>query len=188
MKYQTNEFRKGLKLEVDGQPNIIVENQFIKPGKGQPFNKVRLKNLVTGNVIERTYKSGESVEGADMEERTMQYLYTDGSVFHFMDNQNHDQVEIKKDQLGETWKWIQESMDCEVLFYKGNPLTVEIPNFAIIEITYCEPGVKGNTATGATKPATLETGAEINVPLFVEQGDKVKVDTRTGEYVERYKG
>jgi len=188
MKYQTNEFRKGLKLEVDNQPFIIVDIQFIKPGKGQPFNKVKLKNMISGSVLERTYKSGESVQGADMREEEMQYLYNDGSAWHFMNNSTHDQIEISKGQLGEGWKWIQEGMNCSVLFYKGAPMTVDLPNFTILEITYCEPGIKGNTATGATKPATLETDAVINVPLFVEQGDKVKIDTRTGEYIERYKG
>lgn len=187
MKVMTNEFKKGLKIEIDGTPYNIIENQFVKPGKGQPFSRVKLKSLLTGSVIERTYKSGESVDAADIEERDMQYLYNDGQSWHFMDNSTHDQIELNKEQIDNNWKWIQEGMICQVLLYKGAPLSINLPNFATLTITYCEPGMKGNTVTGATKPATLETEAVINVPLFVENGEKVKVDTRTGEYIERIK-
>lgn len=187
IKFKTNQFRKGLKLEIDGVPYNIVENLLVKPGKTQPFNKVKLKSLYNGNVIERTYKSGDSADGADVEEREMQYLYNDGQAWHFMDTANHDQIELSKEQIGDDWRWLQEGTACNVLLYKGTALSIELPNFAVLTITESEPGVKGNTATGASKPATLETGAVINVPLFVEQGEKIRIDTRTGEYVERVK-
>ncbi len=186
--YETNEFRKGLKIEIDGHPYLMVENQFVKPGKGQAFSRVRLKSLLTGNVIDRTYKSGEKVEKADIIESEMQYLYSADNAYHFMDNSSYEQIEIQKDNIGDSWKWLQENMAVDVLIYKGNPVSITVPNFVELEIVHCEPGVKGDTATSATKPATLSTGAEVNVPLFVNQNEKVKVDTRTGSYVERVKG
>ncbi len=185
--YDTSEFRKGLRVEVDGQPYIIVGNQFVKPGKGQAFNRVKLKNLLQGNVIDRTYKSGEKVKPADIVEKSMQFLYAADDVYNFMDNSSYEQYEINKDAIGDAWKWIQEQMMVDVLIYKGTAVSITIPNFAVLEITYCEPGVKGDTATNTTKPATLETGTTVNVPLFVNQNEKIKIDTRTGEYVERVK-
>lgn len=185
--YSTNEFRKGLRIEVDGNPYIIVENQFVKPGKGQAFNRIRIKNLLNGNVIERTLKSGEKVEKADVQDKEMQYLYDDGEYYHFMDTQSYEQIGLTKDQLDDNWKWLKEQMMVQVMFYKGAPVSVEVPNFVELEITYCEPGLKGDTATNTTKPADMETGAQVQVPLFINQGEKIKIDTRTGDYVERVK-
>jgi len=185
--YETSDFRKGLRIEIDGHPYIMVENQFVKPGKGQAFNRVKIKSLLNGNVIDRTYKSGEKVDKADVSDITMQFLYEADGSFHFMNNKNYEQVELNKEQMDDAWKWITEEMMVDILFYKGTPMSVTVPNFTILEITYCEPGIKGDTATSAVKPATLSTGAIVNVPLFVHQNEKIKIDTRTGAYVERAK-
>ena len=185
--YATNEFRKGLKIEIDGEPYLMVEAQFVKPGKGQAFTRTRLKSLVSGNVIDRTYKSGEKVAKAPVEETDMQYLYSDGEDFNFMDLNRYETIAIPQDQLDDAWKWFRESLEVKVLMYKGRAISVELPNFVNLEITYCEPGVKGDTATGATKLATLESGAEVQVPLFINQNEKIRIDTRTGSYVERVK-
>ncbi len=185
--YGTTELRKGTKVELDGEPYIVVEAQFVKPGKGNAFTRCRLKSLVSGNVIDRTWKSGERIKKAELEEVKMQYLYADGDQYNFMNTTTYDQVAIGKENLGDAPLYLLEQMEVDVLFHNGQPLSVELPNFVVLEITHADPGVKGNTATGATKPATLETGAVVQVPLFVEQGEKVKVDTRTGEYVERAK-
>ena len=183
--YQTSDIRKGLKIELDGAPWVVAEFQFVKPGKGQAFTRTRLKNLLTGNVVERTFKTGESLQPADVEEKTMQFLYGDGEFYHFMDTSDFSQVAVPQENLGDAKQWLLEEMECSVLFYKERPVSIEVPNFVELEITYCEPGVKGNTATGATKSATLSTGASVNVPLFLEQGTVIRVDTRTGEYVGR---
>lgn len=185
--YDTNEFRKGLRVEIDGQPYIMVESQFVKPGKGQAFSRVKLKSLLSGNVIDRTYKSGEKVAKADVSDQSMQFLYEADGTYHFMDNNTYEQVEMSREQIEENWKWLQEQMMVDVLIYKGQPISITVPNFTVLEITHCEPGVKGDTATNTTKPATVSTGAIINVPLFVNQNEKIKIDTRTGEYVERAK-
>jgi len=185
--YGTTELRKGTKVELDGEPYIVVESQFVKPGKGNAFTRCRLKSLVSGNVIDRTWKSGERIKKAQLEDLPMQFLYADGDQYNFMNTQTYDQIAIAKDNLGDAPLYLLEQMEVAVLFHNGQPLSVELPNFVVLEITHADPGVKGNTATGATKPVTLETGAEVYVPLFVEQGEKVKVDTRTGEYVERAK-
>ncbi len=185
--YDTSEFRKGLRVEIDGQPYIIVENQFVKPGKGQAFNRVKLKNLLQGNVIDRTFKSGERVKPADIVEKSMQFLYAADDIYYFMDNTTYDQYELHKEALGDGWKWILEQMTVDVMIYKGVAVSVTVPNFSVLEVVYCEPGIKGDTATNTTKPAKLETGATVNVPLFVNQNEKVKIDTRTGTYVERAK-
>lgn len=172
---------------MDGVPYTIVENQFVKPGKGQAFNRVKIKNLLNGNVIERTLKSGEKVDKADVIEREMQYLYPEGDKYVFMDTGNYEQTEMSKEQLGEEWKWLLEQMLVQVIFYKGQPITLTLPNFVEMEITYCEPGLKGDTATNTLKPATMSTGAQVMVPLFITQGERIRVDTRTGEYMERAK-
>ena len=185
--YDTSDFRKGLRVEIDGQPFIIVESQFVKPGKGQAFTRVKLKNLLQGSVVERTFKSGEKVAPADISEKSMQFLYASDGIYYFMDSGTYDQYELNKESLGDTWKWIREQMQVDVLLYKGAPVSVTAPNFTVLKIVYCEPGVKGDSATNTTKPATLETGATVNVPLFVNQNEKIKIDTRTGEYVERVK-
>jgi len=185
--YSTNEFRKGLKVELDGDPYVMVENQFVKPGKGQAFSRVRLKNLIDGRVVDRTYKSGEKIKKADVVEQEMQFLYQQGDEYFFMNTESYEQVSISKSKIGDAWKYMTEGLICTVVFHNNAPITVDVPNFVILEIATCEPGVRGDTATGATKPATLSTGHTVNVPLFIEQGERLKIDTRTGEYVERAK-
>ena len=183
--YSSSDIKKGLKLEIDGYPWSIVDFQFVKPGKGQAFNRIRMKNLITGQVVERTYKIVESFQVADVEEVQMEFLYHDGDGYNFMNQESFEQVAIQKDVVGDSANFLLENMKCAVLFYKGRPVSLELPNFVELEITYCEPGVKGNTATGTTKNATVSTGAQVAVPLFIEQGETIKVDTRTGDYVER---
>jgi len=185
--YNTNEFRKGLKIEIDGHPYVMVENQFVKPGKGSAFSRVKIKSLLNGSVIDRTYKSSEKVKKADVMETEMQFLYEADGTYHFMDNKTYEQVEISKDGVSDNWKWLTENMIVDIVIYKGNPISVTVPNFSVLEITHCEPGLKGDTATNATKPATLATGAIVNVPLFINQDEFIKIDTRTGNYVERAK-
>jgi len=185
--YSTNEFKAGLKLMLDGDPCSIIENEFVKPGKGQAFNRVKLRNLRTGRVVERTFKSGESVEGADVVEVELQYLYCDGDFWHFMDPESFDQYAAGRDAVGDAAHWLREQDTCTVTLWNGEPLIVTAPKFVDLRITDTEPGVRGDTATGATKPATLETGAVVKVPLFVDEGELIRVDTRTGEYVSRVK-
>lgn len=185
--YSTNEFKSGLKVMIDGNPCNIIENELVKPGKGQAFNRVKLRNLKTGRVVERTFKSGESIPAADVMETDMQYLYNDGEFWHFMDPNTFEQHSAAIDVVGDTKKWLKEQDTCVITFYNGSPLSIEPPNFVTLKITQSDPGVRGDTASGGTKPATLETGAVVNVPLFVEQGETIKVDTRSGEYVSRVK-
>jgi elongation factor P len=186
-KYQTSDFRNGLKIELDGNPYQMVYFQFVKPGKGTAFTRTKLKSLLNGNVIERTFRTGETVEAADCEEISMQYQYDEGDMFHFMNMESYEQVGIHKDVMDGAEKYLIDGLELEVMVYKGRPVGVELPNFIIAEITYCEPGVKGNTAQGATKPATFANGATVLVPLFVDQGEIIKVDTRTKEYAGRAK-
>ncbi len=183
----TNEFRKRARILLDGQPCMIVENEFVKPGKGQAFNRVKLKNLLTGRMLERTFKSGESFEEADISYTTMQFLYTDGQNYTFMDTKSYEQVEIPKDAMDGAEQWLLENTECEIAFWGEKPISVTPPIFMDLAITYTEPAVKGDTANNVTKKATVQTGAEINVPLFIGEGMKVRIDTRTGEYVERAK-
>lgn len=185
--YTTNEFKTGLKLMIDGDPFSIIENEFVKPGKGQAFNRVKLRNLKTGRVLERTFKSGESVEGADVTDVELQYVYNDGEMWHFMDPNSYEQYVASKTAVGDAAQWIKGEEKCNVTLWNGTPLTVAAPNFVNLEITETDPGVRGDTATGGTKPATLETGAVVKVPLFVSQGERIRVDTRTGEYLGRAK-
>ncbi|MEL6344397.1 MAG: elongation factor P [Myxococcota bacterium] len=187
MKYQTSDFRNGLKIELDGKPYIITYFQFVKPGKGTAFTRTKLKHMITGSVIERTFRTGETLDAADVEERQMQYLYSDGEMFHFMSNETYEQVGIPIEVIEDESKYLIENLEVDVLFYKQRPVIIQLPNFIEAVITQCEPGVKGNTATGATKPAIIEPGATVLVPLFVEEGEKIKIDTRTGEYVSRVK-
>ncbi len=181
----TNEFRRGLKLEIDNEPYEIVDYEHVKPGKGQAFVRVKLKNLKTGNVVEKTYKSGTKIAKADVEERMMQYLYRDNEGFHFMDSTSYDQFTIDEKVMGSAASFIQENKEVTVLLYNGLPIGVSLPNFVELKVVETEPGFKGDTAATGTKPATLETGAVVQVPFFIKEGDVVKVDTRTGEYVER---
>jgi elongation factor P len=183
----TSEFKSGLKVMLEGDPCSIVENEFVKPGKGQAFARVRLKNLRTGRVWERTFKSGDSLEGADVMDRTMEYLYTDGEFWHFMEPDTYEQYQADETAVGEAAKWLKEQDRCEITLYNDAPLSVTAPNFVELEIAETDPGLKGDTASGGSKPATLTTGAIVKVPLFLSTGDIVRIDTRTGDYVGRGK-
>ncbi len=183
--YTTSDFRNNLKLEIDGEPYAITYFQSVNPGKGTAFTRTKLKNLITGAQLERTFKSGEKILKADMEERRMQYLYNDGEGYVFMDQENYEQVSIAESVLGDDRLLLVENIEVSVLIFKGRPVGTSFPNHMVYTITFCEPGLKGDTATGATKPATLEGGLVVQVPLFVEQGERIKVDTRTKEYLNR---
>ncbi len=185
--YSTNEFRAGLRLLMDGDPCIIVENEFVKPGKGQAFNRVRIRNLKTGKTVDKTFKSGESVEAADVLDTEMQYLYADGEFWHFMLQDTFEQFAADTAAMGDAKNWITDGDVCHVTLWNNSPLIVAAPNFVELEITATDPGVKGDTASGGVKPATLVTGAVVRVPLFVDQGEVVRVDTRSKEYVSRVK-
>jgi elongation factor P len=183
----TSEFRKGLKIELEGEPYIIVDFQHVKPGKGGAFVRTKLKSLISGNVIDRTYRSGEKVDTPALEEKTMQYLYREEDTYHFMDTETYEQLVLTGKQLGDNSSFLQENVEVEILLHNGQPIGVELPTFVELKIVQTDPGFKGDTAAGATKPAQLETGAVIQVPLFLNEGDTIKVNTRTGEYIERAK-
>lgn len=185
--YNTSDIKNNLKIEMDGAPYNVVYFQFVKPGKGTAFTRTKLKNLLTGNVIERTFRSGEKLEPADVATHSMQYLYNDGEMFHFMNTETFEQVGIMAGVIGDDAQFLLEEAIATVLFYKGQPVNVELPNFVDLVVEYTEPAVKGNTAQGATKTAKMQTGAEIQVPLFVETGELLRIDTRTAAYVERVK-
>ncbi|MBW1884290.1 MAG: elongation factor P [Deltaproteobacteria bacterium] len=185
MALDTSDFRNGLKIDLDGSPYVITYFQHVKPGKGGAFVRTKVKNLLNGKSVDKTFRSGEKLKEADVEERTMQYLYKDGEDRIFMDSKNYDQIPITDDVIGDNAKFLLENAEVDVLFWKGNPVNIELPSFVEVVITQSDPGVKGDTSSGATKPATLETGAVIQVPLFLKEGEKVRVDTRTGEYCER---
>ncbi len=181
----TNEFKTGLKVEVDGEPYTIVANEFVKPGKGQPFNRVKLKHLKTGRVVERTFKSGEKIDLADVQESKMRMLYKESEGVVFMDDQTFDQITISLKLIGEKEPWLMEETLYDVVFYKGEPIDITPPTFMEMTITETAPGVRGDTSGRVLKPAVTETGAKIQVPIFVNEGDKIKIDTRNGEYVSR---
>lgn len=181
----TNQFKRGMKIELEGEPFSITEFQHVKPGKGGAFVRTKLKSLVTGNVIDRTFRSGDKVKRPDFEEKQMQFLYKNEDEFHFMDLGTYEQVQVAGEDLGDVQGFLKEELEVSVQLYNGKPMGVELPNFVELAIVKAEPGVRGDTATGATKPAEMETGAVINVPLFLEEGDVVKIDTRSGEYIER---
>jgi elongation factor P len=183
--FSTSDFRRGLKIEIEGTPYAIVEFQHVKPGKGGAFVRTKLKNLVTGGVVDKTFRASEKVGKPDLEEKSMQYLYSEGSEHYFMDNETYEQTFLTGDQLSDSKNFLQENITISVLLYQGKPIGVELPIFVELKITKTEPGVKGDTASGGTKPATVETGAVIQVPLFLNEGDKIKIDTRTGGYIER---
>jgi elongation factor P len=185
--YSTNELRNGLKVMIDGEPATIVDTDFVKPGKGQAFVRVKYRVLTTGRVNERTLKSGEGMESADVVETDMQYLYGDGSTWHFMVPATYEQYEANEEQVGDAGDWIKEQDVCTVTLYNNVPLSVSPPNFVNLQIVETDPGVRGDTSSGGTKPAKLETGAVVKVPLFVQNGEVIRVDTRTGEYVSRAK-
>ena len=183
--YSTNEFKAGLKVMLDGDPASIVENEFVKPGKGQAFNRVRIRNLKTGRTIERTFKSGETIEAADVADVEMQYLYNDGQFWHFMNPESYEQLAADKAVVGDNAKWLKEQDVCIITLFNGVPLIVEPPNTVVLKVIDTDPGLKGDTSGGGGKPATLETGAVVRVPLFVQIGEMIKVNTRTGEYLSR---
>jgi len=185
--YGTNEFRSGLRIIIDGDPCIIVENEFVKPGKGQAFNRVRIKNLKTGKTVDRTFKSGESVEAADVMDTEMQYLYSDGEFWHFMVADTFEQYAADEKAVGDAKDWISAGDICQITLWNNSPLLIEAPKFVELEIVETDPGVKGDTASGGVKPATLSTGTVVRVPLFVDQHEVIKVDTRSREYVSRVK-
>ncbi len=185
--YTTNDLRSGMKLMIDGAPCAVVDVDFVKPGKGQAFARVKIKNLLTQRVVERTYKTGESVESADVVDTEMQYLYNDGEHWHFMHPETFEQLGAGQDAVGDSAKWLKEQDMCTVTLWNNDVIAVVPPNFVELQITETDPGVRGDTASGGGKPATLETGAVVKVPLFVEQDEVIKVDTRTGEYVGRVK-
>ncbi|WP_250655004.1 elongation factor P [Alkalimarinus coralli] len=187
--YSTNEFKSGVKVMLEGDPCAMLEVEFVKPGKGQAFSRVKLRNLRTGRVWERTFKSGETLEGADVIELDMEYLYSDGEFWHFMlTDGSFEQHGADETAVGDAKKWLKEQVVYTVTLYNGAPLTVTAPNFVDLEVVETDPGLKGDTAQGGTKPATLSTGAVVNVPLFVNIGEVLKIDTRTAEYVSRAKG
>ena len=185
--FSTNEFKSGLKIMLDGDPYTIVENEFVKPGKGQAFSRVRVRNPKTGRTVEKTFKSGESVEAADVVDTELQYLYADGEFWYFMDPVSYDQIGAGESAVGDAKNWLKEQDMCEITLWNGEPLIVTPPNFVELKIEQTDPGVRGDTAQGGTKPATLETGAVVKVPLFVEEAETIKIDTRSGEYVSRVK-
>ena len=185
--YNTNDFRKGLKVQIDGDPYLMIECTFVKPGKGNALYKCRLRNLIRNTVLDRTYKGGDSLESADVEEIDAQFLYRQGDTFVFMENTTFEQYELSAEQVDDAWKYMREGMVCSMLLFNNNPIAVTPPNHVVLKIEYCEPAVKGNTATNVTKPVKVETGAEIMCPAFINQGESIKVDSRTGEYIERVK-
>ena len=183
--YSTNQFKNGLKIILDNDPCSITEIIVVKPGKGQAFNRVKMKNLKTGRVLERTFKSTESVEAADVDEMNVEYLYNDGEYWHFMEPTSFEQYAADVVAVGDTAKWIKGQEVCVMTLWNGSPISIAAPNFVELAVAQTDPGLKGDTAQGATKPATLETGSEVKVPLFINEGDVLKIDTRTGEYVSR---
>ncbi len=183
--YNTSEFRKGLKVIIDNEPYLMVDMEFMKPGKGQAVYRTRLKNMVRGNVIDRNYRSGDSIDAAEVEEHTVQYLYNDSRNWFFMNAESFEQYSIEKDYLGDVYKWLKDGTTVEVTFWDGKPIGVEAPKNVELKIEYTEPAARGNTATNVQKPAKLETGAEVFVPAFINIGDVVKINTQTGEYLER---
>ena len=185
--FSTNEIKSGLKVRVDGDPCVVLENEYVKPGKGQAFNRIKIRNLKTQRVIERTSKSGDVLEGADVVDVPLQYLYNDGTLWHFMDPETFEQYAAEEAAVADATKWIKEQDMCNVTLYNGQPLSVAPPNQVVLRVVETDPGLRGDTSSGGSKPATLETGAVVRVPLFVNIGELIKVDTRTTEYVSRIK-
>lgn len=183
--YSTSDFRKGLKVQLDGEPYLMIEMEFMKPGKGQAVYRAKLRGLVSGRILDRSYRSGESLEAADIDEGNCQYLYQDGTSFHFMDPESFEQYELSREQVGDVAKWLVEEMMVDVVFWNGSPISITPPPHVEMKVTYTEPGAKGNSTGNVQKPATLQTGAEISVPNFINLDDVVRIDTRTGEYIER---
>jgi elongation factor P len=185
MAIDTSQFRNGLKIELDGEPFTMVYFQHVKPGKGGAFVRTKVKNLKNGRVLEKTFRSGEKVDEADIEDKRMQYLYRDGEQLIFMDQETYDQLPFSVEQVGDSFKYLMENLEVDVMFWRGKPINIELPSFIEVEVSQTDPGMKGDTASGATKPATIASGAVVQVPLFIKEGEKIRVDTRSGEYVER---
>lgn len=185
--YNTSEFKKGIKVQLDGDPYLMLECNFVKPGKGQALYRTKLKNLIRNTVLERTYKSGDSLEAADVHDTQMQFLYRDGENFVFMDPDTFEQPTLLAETVGEDARWLKDGLMCNITFWNDRPIAFAPPNQLVLKVEYAEPGARGNTATNVTKTAKLETGAEVQVPIFIETGEYIKVDTRTGEYIERAK-
>jgi elongation factor P len=183
--YNTSDFRKGLKVQIDGVPYLIVEMNFRKPGKGAALYECKMKNLIRNTVVDRTYRAGQTLEAADVTEFTAQYLYRQGENFVFMNNTDYEQYEMNPDQVGDVSRFLKEGMDCQLITFNNQPIAVAPPNHVVLRVEYAEPAAKGNTATNVQKPVKLETGAEILAPAFINEGDWLRVDTRTGEYIER---
>ena len=187
MPVSTTEFRNGLKIEIDGEPYVIVEFQHVKPGKGGAFVRTKFKSLKSGNVTDKTFRAGEKVDVPNLEEKTMQYLYGADKDRVFMDTTSYEQISLNEKQLGDSINYLKENMEIKVLYHKGMPINIEVPMFVELMIARTDPGVRGDTASGGSKPATLETGAVVKVPLYMNEGDVIKVDTRTGTFIERVK-
>lgn len=185
--YESGDLKKGLKIEIDGDPYVVVGFEFVKPGKGQALYKCKLKNMITGTQFDRTYRSGEKFNPANLEEQEMEYLYSDGQQYCFMNSSTYDQVFLGREQIGDDINFLKENTVCNVLLFNGQPIAVSLPNFIELKIVKSDPWVKGDTASGSNKPATLETGYELQVPPFIEEGEIIRIDTRSGEYVERVK-
>jgi elongation factor P len=185
--YDTSDLKKGLKVTIDGNPYSVVEFQFVKPGKGQAFTRTKLKNLLTGAVLERTFRSGDRLQPADVEERQMQFLYKEADMFVFMDTVNYEQIQLTPELVGDSQHYMIDGLMVDVLFISGRPVGATAPNFVELKVTQTEPGFKGDTSSNTTKAATLETGLEVQVPLFIGEGDTLRIDTRTGNYCERVK-
>ncbi len=187
--YDTSDLRKNLKIMIDGSPYIVLEAQFVKPGKGAAFTRTRMKNLLTGGVIERNIRSGEKMDAANVEEREVTFLYKEGDdAYVFMDKQSYEQTNVHSDVVDDSWKFLKENMDCRLTFYNFRPISVDLPYFVELKVTRADPAVRGDTATNATKPVTVETGATLQVPMFINEGDTLRIDTRTGDYMERVRG
>lgn len=183
--YETGDFRKGLKIEFEGLPYVIVDFQHISPGKGAAFTRTKMKNLLTQNTTEKNIRSGEKVGIPDMEQKAYQYMYHDNDGYHLMDQKNYEQIQLSEAEVGDRKNYFQEGATIDVLFYKGKPITVEVPTFVVLTITETQPGIRGDTVSGGGKPATLETGAVVQVPMHLSEGDKIKVDTRDNSYIEK---
>jgi len=181
----TTDFRKGLKIEIDNEPYVIVEFQHVKPGKGGAFVRTKIKHMISGRVLDPTFRSGDKVGKPDLESVSAQFLYADGEDYHFMNTTNYEQIPMPRESLGETIKFLKEEMQVDLLIYNGQPINVELPNFVELLVTQADPGLKGDTASGAQKPVTMETGLQVNVPLFINEGDILKIDTRSSSYSEK---
>ncbi len=184
---EAGDLKKGAKIMVDNDPHIIIDFLFVKPGKGQALYKCKLKNMISGAQFDRTWRSGDKFEKAELEEHQMQFLYADDDAYHFMNTQNYEQIALTPEQVGDARYFLTENLNVDILFFRVKPIGITLPNFVELKITESEPGVKGDTASGSTKPATMETGYTLQVPLFVGEGEVIRIDTRTGDYVERVK-